>query len=216
MVGPGAALTCDAAATAKNCEPAGGQSAPPMTPPPQLLPALAGLLVLVAGAARADDPPDPPALPAPPQARCSIVFGQGRNAAEGDDDANAVWDQVNFAFNGEVATRLKSAGVPVLTLVLRVTAADRPGNLDKLLQRAQAAQCDAIVETTVYADYAARTLVARLRDLPVVDDAAGLRLGPPRYAVERNFELNRSTLDRVRPAALAADMTSELLAHGRR
>lgn len=178
--------------------------------PPNVLPALAGLLMLLTATARADNPP-----PQPP-ARCSIVFGQGRNAAEGDDDANAAWDQVNFAFNGEVAARLKSAGVPVLTLVLRVTAADRQGNLDKLLLRAQAAQCDAIVETSVYADYAARTLVARLRDLPVTEDPAGPQLGPARYAVERNFELNRSTLDRVRPAALAADMTAELLAHGRR
>lgn len=175
--------------------------------PTHLLPCL----MIAACTAACANPEEGPATE-----RCSVVFGQGRNAAEGDDQANQVWDQVNLAFNAEVAARLSAAGIPALPLVLRVTATDLQGNLDKVMARALAEHCDAIVETTVYADYATRTLVARLRDHPLIEEAGGLRVGPPRYAVERNFELNRTTLDRVRPAALAAEMSAELLQRGRR
>jgi len=161
-----------------------------------------------AAPARADETPA-----APP---CTIVLGQGRNVAAGDADANGLWDSVNLAFNTEVATRLKGAGVNVVALVLRVTATDLQSNVHKLLARAAADHCTGIVETTIFADYAAGTLVARIRDYPLVDDAAGggepsLRIGAPRYVVERNFELTRSTLDRVRPAALGAEMANELI-----
>jgi len=176
------------------------------------LPALMLLLALHARAA--DDAAAAP--PAPPA--CTIVLGQGRNVAEADGEANKLWDNVNLAFNSEVAAQLKQAGVNVVALVLRVTATDLQGNVQKLLARAAADHCVGIVETTVFADYAAATLVARIRDYPLVADTAGgggngplLRIGAPRYVVERNFQLTRSTLDRVRPAALGAEMAKELI-----
>ena len=166
------------------------------------------LLVLccfVAGLARAADGPEP---------GCLVVFGQGRNAAADDADANKLWDDVNIAFNAEVATRLQAAGERVVALVLRVSATDVKGNIDKLLARAASEHCRGIVETTMFADYAGRTLVARIRHHPLLAEAGGLRIGPPRYVVERNFELTRNTLDRVRPGALAQDMASELVERG--
>ena len=95
--------------------------------PTHLLPCL----MIAACTAACANPEEGPATE-----RCSVVFGQGRNAAEGDDQANQVWDQVNLAFNAEVAARLSAAGIPALPLVLRVTATDLQGNLDKEIGRA--------------------------------------------------------------------------------
>jgi hypothetical protein len=39
-----------------------------------------------------------------------------------------------------------------------------------------------------------------------------LRIGAPSFVSERLFDLNRTTLDRVRPALLADEMAAELLA----
>jgi hypothetical protein len=149
-----------------------------------------------------------------PEAECLVVFGHGRNAAADDADANRLWDDVNIAFNAEVSARLQAAGERVVALVLRVGAADVKGNIDKLLARAAAERCRAIVETTVFADYAGRTLVARIRHHLLVAEGGGLRVAPPRYVVERNFELTRNTLDRVRPVALAQEMADELVERG--
>lgn len=152
-----------------------------------------------------------------PVAACTLVFGQGRNASEGDESANTTWDQVNLAFNTQVAARLGEAGRKAIPIVLRVTATDLPGNVERLLARAALEGCTRIVETTVFADYEARTLVARLRDHPIerlpghTAERPALRIAPPAWVVERQFDLTRSTLDRVRPAALADDMAAELL-----
>lgn len=148
---------------------------------------------------------------------CTLVFGQGRNASAGDEAADATWDNVNLAFNTQVAVRLTAARQAVIPIVLRVTATDLAGNVDKLLARAVLERCTRIVETTVFADYEARVLVARLREHPIVrepghtDARPALRIGPPSYVVERQFDLTRGTLDRVRPGALADEMTAELL-----
>jgi hypothetical protein len=150
------------------------------------------------------------------EAGCLVVFGQGRNAAADDAEANTLWDDVNIAFNAEVAARLQAAGERVVALVLRVGATDVKGNVDKLLARAAAERCRGIVETTMFADYAARTLVARIRHHLLVAEESGLRVAPPRYVVERNFELTRTTLDRVRPVALAQEMANELVERGLR
>lgn len=154
---------------------------------------------------------------AAPAGACTIVFGQGRNASADDEAADASWDNVNLAFNAQVAARLGEAGQVTIPLVLRVAATDLAANVDKLLARAAAEGCTRIVETTVFADYEARTLVARLREHPLVPDPAakpeapGLRIAPPSFVVERQFTLTRSTLDRVRPGPLADEMTAELL-----
>jgi len=151
---------------------------------------------------------------------CLIVFGQGRNAVDGDSAANELWNSVNLAFNTEVAARLRAANQNAVAVVLRVTASDLKGNTEKLLTRAAADHCRAIVETTIFADYAAGTLVARIRHYSIVVEAAAgadepvARIGPPKYVVERNFQLTRGTLDRVRPAALGAEMAGELIERG--
>jgi hypothetical protein len=153
-----------------------------------------------------------------PAAGCTIVFGQGRNASVEDEPANALWDNVNLAFNAQVATRLLGGGAVVIPLVLRVTATDLQGNIEKLLARAAVEGCDRIVETTIFADYESKTLVVRLRQHPIQREAAStperpvLRIGAPSFVSERLFDLNRTTLDRVRPALLADEMAAELLA----
>lgn len=171
-----------------------------------------------------------PALAEP--AGCTIVFGQGRNTSADDAAANALWDQVNLAFNEAVARRLALAAQAPATaarwgslrpLVLKVSATDVAANAGRLLDHAVAAGCSRIVETTVFADYAHETLVARLRLHPIVRDAAPpggggaprWRIAAPAFVSERQFPLSRQALDRVRPAVLAEDMTGELLAADR-
>jgi hypothetical protein len=175
---------------------------------PSALRAAAGGVLLAAAAAAAAQPA-PPAAPA-----CAIVFGQGRNASADDDAANTLWDNVNLTFNTQVSTRLIGGRWPVIPLVLRVTATDLQGNVEKLLARAAAEDCDRIVETTIFADYEAKTLVVRLRLHPIErsgPDRAVLRIGAPAFVSERLFPLTRTTLDRVRPAHLADEMAAELL-----
>jgi hypothetical protein len=156
-------------------------------------------------------------------AGCVIVFGQGRNVSEDDAAADNLWDGLNMAFNAQVAFTLQSAGERVLPVVLRVKATDLAANVQQLLGRAAGDGCRRIVETTVFADYASRTLVARIRDYPVETEAGSdagatprLHIGPPGYVNERQFELTQSTLDRVRPGVLAAEMAREMLDKARR
>ena len=158
-------------------------------------------------------------MPAPAQAACSIVFGQGRNHAGPGDPVNQVWDEVNIDFNAEVAGWLKAGGLNVIALVARVDTPDLRANIERLLERAAAEGCDTIVETTIFADYAGGQLVARLRSYPILREPGAapatpiLRIGPPAWVDERSFELTRSTLDRIKPAALAQTLAAELLAH---
>jgi hypothetical protein len=162
-------------------------------------------------------PAAPPADGAP---ACVIVFGQGRNVAEGDSAANNLWDGVNVTFNAHVAATLENAGERVVPLVAKVTATDVAANLRQALARAAADGCRRIVETSMFADYENRTLVARLRDYPILvendaqAEAPVLHLGAAGYVNERNFDLNRTTLDRVRPGALAAEMAGEMVRQG--
>lgn len=149
------------------------------------------------------------ALPLPAAAACTIVYGQGRNASD-DARANELWDDANLLFNNRVATRLSAAGHSVIPLVLRVDATDVQGNLARLLARAREDGCTRIVETTLYADYEGQTFVARIRMHPIVKDGEMLRLGTPAFVSERNFQLTRTTLDRVKPALLADEMAAEL------
>jgi hypothetical protein len=120
---------------------------------------------------------------------------------------------VNLSFNAHVAARLDAAGRRVVPLVAKVTAADPAAVAQQVLSRAATEGCTRIVETSLFADYANRTLVARLREHPVesVEGSSTLRIGAPLYVSARHFELNQSTLDRVKPGVLAEEMTAELL-----
>ncbi len=146
----------------------------------------------------------------PAAAACTIVYGQGRNASD-DERANALWDDANVIFNNRIAARLAAGGGPaVIPLVLRVTATDVQGNLAKLLSRAREEDCTRIVETSMFADYEAQAFVARIRVHPIVRDGEALRIGAPQFVSERNFQLTRSTLERVKPALLADEMAAEI------
>jgi len=157
------------------------------------------------------------AQPAAPVRDCAIVFGQGRNFAEGDAAANRLWDEVNLSFNSHVAARLEAAGLRALPLVAHVSAIDLDATAQHVLLRAANEGCRRVVETSLFADYANRALVARVRLLPVepggnaADGTPLLRIGSARYASERNFDLTQSALDRVRPGVLAAEMAAELI-----
>jgi hypothetical protein len=157
------------------------------------------------------------AQPATPPRDCVIVFGQGRNFADGDAAANRLWDEVNLSFNSHVAARLEASGMHALPMVAHVGTSGVEQMAQHVLERAAAEGCQSVVETSLFADYANRTLVARVRLLPL--EASGnpaqgtlhLRIGNARYAIERNFDLTQSALDRVRPGVLAAEMATELV-----
>ena len=154
---------------------------------------------------------------AAPVRDCVIVFGQGRNFAAGDAAANRLWDEVNLSFNTHVAARLEAAGMRALPMVAHVSATDLDATAQHVLARAAAEGCQGVVETSLFADYANRALVARVRSLPVqaggsaADGTPLLRIGSARYASERNFDLTQSALDRVKPGVLAAEMAAELI-----
>lgn len=149
------------------------------------------------------------AAPGAAQADCTIVYGQGRNASD-DARANELWDDANVLFNSRVAARLAGSGQAVIPLVLRVAATDVQGNLAKLLARAREDDCTRIVETSMFADYEAHAFVARIRVHPIVREGEALRIGAPQFVSERNFQLTRSTLERVKPALLADEMAAEI------
>jgi hypothetical protein len=148
---------------------------------------------------------------------CVLVLGQGRNA--GDMATDSLWDGINVSFNAQVAATLADAGERVVALVAHVAAGDVAANLRVALQRAAVAGCRRLVETTIYADGDSHALVARLRGYPLIDQttsdggALTLRVGASNYDNQRQFELDRSTLDRVRPAVLGAEMAAEWLRH---
>ena len=147
---------------------------------------------------------------------CVLVLGQGRNA--GDAATDSLWDGINVSFNAQVAATLAAAGEHVVPLVAHVAAGNVAANLRVALQRAAAAGCRRLVETTVYADGDSHALVARLRGYPLIDEATdggalSLRVGASNYDNQRQFELDRSTLDRVRPAVLGAEMAAEWVRH---
>jgi hypothetical protein len=157
------------------------------------------------------------AQPGMPARDCVIVFGQGRNFVDGDAAANRLWDEVNLSFNSHVAARLEASGMHALPMVAHVSATDLETTAQHVLGRAASEGCQGVVETSLFADYANRALVARVRLLPVqaggsaADGTPLLRIGSARYASERNFDLTQSALDRVRPGVLAAEMASELI-----
>lgn len=144
-------------------------------------------------------------------AGCTLVFGQGRGVAADDTAAALRWDGVNLAFNQRAAQALGERGETVVPLVARAADDDVAATVRAVISRAEAEGCSRLVETTLFADERAGTLVARLREYPLARDAAGvLRIQAPRLTVERQFDLTPTTLQRVRPAVLGATMAAEL------
>lgn len=171
---------------------------------------LAGLLLVWAPAMAAAEPP--------PAGPCTLVFGHGRNHDSARPDQDEAWNRLNAGFNAAVAQAWAAAGRRAPPLVLPVAATDLPRNLQRLLDEAGAQGCRQVLETTLFADYAAATLIARLRLYPLLGSAgpraAGSQpvVGNPLFTSQREFELTPRTLERLRPEQLGRAMAEEALA----
>lgn len=152
------------------------------------------------------------ATAAPALTPCTLVFGQGRNPpAAGEPD----WDGLNTKFSAAVANALETDGRRVVALTASSAQIDPQATGLALLQRADASGCGTLVETAVFADEQ-DALVLRLRAYPLLPQfsgggIAGLRIGAPLFVTQR--ELALSTLPRLRPDQLAAQMATEYLHH---
>ncbi len=166
---------------------------------------LAAALLLPAVAAAEDEPP------------CIVVVGHGRNLALDDHEANTAWNQVNNRFNAQVAGHVQQAGQRVVRLPLPVESRDMPANVTHILDRAQDAGCDRLLETTIFADDAARTLVVRLRAHPLlrVRNLAGsgvlLNIGAPSFSSQRDLPLEPRSFERLAPDLVARDMAADFI-----
>lgn len=167
---------------------------------------LGATLALLAGAAAGPAPSEP--------APCAIVLGQGRNPSDGDAAADQAWDSVNRSFARQFAADLAAAGQRVVPMLLSVALIDPAVAASAALGTAAEQGCDRLIEATVFADGRSGTLVARIREYPIVlaDAASGqLRIGAPNYSNQHDHDLTQTTLDRVRPGALARAMAAEYL-----
>ena len=154
---------------------------------------------------------------AAPGAPCVLLFGQGRNFDPEQPAANRRWDEANGAFNLAVREPLAAAGLPVINLVLPVSATDLPRNLQGLLAEVQRRGCTRVLETALFADVAQGLLIARLRVYPVLGllgpQAAGSqpRIGAVAYTQQKEFTLDARVMDRVNPSRLGRVMAEEAL-----
>lgn len=155
---------------------------------------------------------------AAPGAPCVLLFGQGRNFDPEQPAANRRWDEANGAFNLAVREPLAAAGLPVINLVLPVSATDLPRNLQGLLAEVQRRGCTRVLETALFADVAQGLLIARLRVYPVLGllgpQAAGSqpRIGAVAYTQQKEFTLDARVMDRVNPSRLGRVMGEEAAA----
>lgn len=185
---------------------------------PKLL--LAATVVAVLGwpaPAGAAEPAPSIVVPPAGEPPCTLVVGHGRNLDLQDAELNTAWNQLNKRFNAQVAGQLQAAGERVVRLPLPVEARDLPANARQMLERAQDAGCDRLLETTVFADDAAQLLVVRLRAYPIltVRNLAGpgaLRsIGPPAFTSQRERRLLPRSLDGLDPALLARELLDDYL-----
>ena len=162
-------------------------------------------LLFPGGAAAEDEPP------------CIVVVGHGRNLSLDDHEANTAWNQVNNRFNAQVAGHVQQAGQRVVRLPLPVESRDMPANVTSILDRAQDAGCDRLLETTIFADDTARTLVVRLRAHPLqrVRNLAGggvlLNIGAPSFSSQRDLPLEPRSFERLAPDLVAREMAADFI-----
>ena len=172
---------------------------------------LAALLVLATLATARAQAPETVAAP------CLIVYGHARNS--GDAAENAAWDRLNARFNEQVTRRLQTRGQPAESLLFKAGVTDVAESVAGLVERAQQRGCPRVVDTAVFADGEAQTLVVRLRVHPLLGSvgpravpSAVLRIGEPIYSAQRDLDLTQRSLDRVNLAALAEQMVDGYLA----
>lgn len=153
-----------------------------------------------------------------PGTPCVLLFGQGRNFDPQRLDRNRYWDDANASFNLAVREPLAAAGLPVINIVLPVSATDVPANLRGLLDELRKRGCSRVLETTMFSDPAAGLLIARLRLYPVMGalgpQAADSqpRIGGPAYTQQREFALDSRTVERINPRLIGHLMGDEALA----
>lgn len=151
---------------------------------------------------------------------CVMVFGQGRNHDPAQPARNRHWDEVNSAFNLAVREPLVAAGLPVINLVLPVAATDVPANLERLLAEVKRQGCTRVLESTIFADPAAGSVIVRLRAYPVLGltgpQAADQlpRIGAAQFTQQREYALDERALARLDPSRLGRLMGVEALATG--
>ena len=182
---------------------------------PRSCSAVAGLAALLqCGMVQAQSEAQAPAEPP-----CVIVVGHGRNLALDDHEANTAWNQVNNRFNAQVAGHVQQAGRRVVRLPLPVESRDMPANVTSILDRAQEAGCDRLLETTIFADDQARTLVVRVRAHPLlrVRNLAGsgvlLTIGQPSFSSQRDLPLEPRSFERLAPDLVAREMAADFVRH---
>ena len=148
---------------------------------------------------------------------CLIVYGHARNS--GDAAENEAWDRVNLAFNAQVTQRLQAGGQRAMPLVFKAGVTAVPDAVAALVEAAQRQGCPRVVDTAVFADADARTLIVRLRVHPLLGSAGpralaatAPRIGESIYSSQRELDLNQRTLERVNLAALAEQMVDGYLA----
>ena len=143
-------------------------------------------------------------------APCSLVFGHGRNAAQGDVDSAAFWDGINRALAQQVVADIAARGHRAVLLFLPVTQTDQPAILATVLERASGERCDRVIETTLFAN-ADDVIVARLRAYPLFRDANGLRVGSPFYSDQQEYPNTQRNRERLVPAQLGQALAEQYL-----
>ncbi|OWQ46528.1 hypothetical protein CDL60_13745 [Roseateles noduli] len=167
--------------------------------------------------ASASTPGAPVAAATANGAPCVLLFGQGRNFDPDQPGANRRWDEANSAFNLAAREPLVAAGLPVINVVLPVSATDVPRNLQGLLAEVQRRGCTRVLETALFADAAQGLVIARLRVYPVLGmlgpQAAGSqpRIGTVAYTQQQEYALDARVMDRVNPSRLGRVMAEEAL-----
>lgn len=146
---------------------------------------------------------------------CTLVFAQARNpAAAGAPD----WDSLNEQFNNAVAGALGANGRRTVAMAVSSAQIDPRASGQALLQRADEAGCNTLVETTVFTlDDDALTLRLRVHPLLLQLDGArivGLRIGAQLFITQR--ELTMAALPRLKLDLLAQQMAAEYLQYDRR
>lgn len=153
------------------------------------------------------------ALLGTPVLACSLVFGQGRNPTEPGEEAP--WDRLNQRFNEKTVATLSAGGRQVYAVMGSTEEIDPAASSELLLQMARERRCYTLIETTVFHDTQAQTLVARLRVYPLLSafdgSETGLRVGAPVYVNERERSWSDRALVGFKPEAIAAEMASDYL-----
>lgn len=130
-----------------------------------------------------------------------------------------MWNRLNDAFNQFVTEELRASGGRVLAMPHPVEARDAQANFERVIKRAIAEGCGAVVDLSMFADQSSSQFVTTMRVLPiqasrqsVMRRGTNYSLGKEVFAVDRRDPLTKETLDRLAPSALAKEFVRSYLA----